>query len=195
MLMSRLTAAVVLLGGPLGGCGDEPPGAPKRREARLDEGAAKYRGVGLGDPQRKVIRVFGRPAAKRDPTGPLAAGDDPSEVGLPSIIAPPPRPFTVSELRRGVHRYREASFRATRRHGVYAFSVVALGTVTNGGVRIGDPLDEVRTRYPELRCGVRNRGTEYAEYPYCAGRLGRRRYIWFGQDPVRSISMAVSRMG
>ena len=62
-------------------------------------------------------------------------------------------------------------------------------------MRIGDSLDEVRERYPGLRCGIRNEGTEYVEYPYCTGKLGPGRYIWFGENPVKSITMATQVMG
>jgi hypothetical protein len=196
---ARLAAAALALAAPLGGCGDDQPGAERGaadpKETRLDERAGEYRGVGLRDPQRNVIRVFGRPAKEKNPSGPLVVGNEIEAFGLPWIVAPPPRPRgTTRQLRRGAYRYRYVSFSTSPIFGVYKFTVVAPNTVTNRGLRIGDPLADVRRRYPGLNCGIRNKESEYPEYPYCAGKLGRGRYIWFGQDPVRSMSMAVRRL-
>lgn len=30
---------------------------------------------------------------------------------------------------------------------------------------------------------------------YCAGRLAKHRYIWFGNDPIRVIALAPTSMG
>lgn len=42
---------------------------------------------------------------------------------------------------------------------------------------------------------MRNEGTEYRPYPYCLVRLGPDRYVWFGQDPIRSITVSSTPLG
>jgi hypothetical protein len=61
-------------------------------------------------------------------------------------------------------------------------------------VRIGDPLKTSVRRHPGLRCRIRNRNSEYIPYPYCKGKLGET-YVWFGQDPIKSITISTTPMG
>jgi hypothetical protein len=68
--------------------------------------------------------------------------------------------------------------------------VSASGVVTRKGVGVGSTLADVRRAYPRLRCDTANEGTEYATTDFCAGRIARRRYIWFGNDPVSSITVS-----
>ena len=49
--------------------------------------------------------------------------------------------------------------------------------------------------YPDLHCGTANEGTEYITFPYCGGRIAPQRYVWFGEDPIRSISLSVTPLG
>ena len=60
---------------------------------------------------------------------------------------------------------------------------------TARGVGIGDTLAYARRRYPQLRCDVVNQGTEYVAFPACRARIAPRRYLGFGQNPIRSISL------
>ena len=41
---------------------------------------------------------------------------------------------------------------------------------------------------------MKNEDTEYVRFPYCTGRVADDRYIWFGQDPIRSITVTVCPM-
>lgn len=59
---------------------------------------------------------------------------------------------------------------------------------------IGDPLARARERYDGVTCDVRNRNSEYVAYPYCRVRIGRHT-IWFGRDPIESITISTTGIG
>jgi hypothetical protein len=46
-----------------------------------------------------------------------------------------------------------------------------------------------------LRCGTAYEGSEYEEYPACTGRIAARRHIWFGGDPIRNVTVAITPLG
>ena len=52
----------------------------------------------------------------------------------------------------------------------------------------------MRKRFPGFRCGIRNQNTEYVEYPYCTGRVGGH-FVWFGEDPIASVTISSTRLG
>jgi hypothetical protein len=81
------------------------------------------------------------------------------------------------------------------RRGLGALEVVEPGARTQTGVQIGDPLERADVAYPKLRCGPVNKDTDYEEYPACTGKLGRDRFIWFGGDPIKSITMSTNDLG
>ena len=169
-----------------GACGaaDEPAPAPARPAASdvglVDERAGTVDGVRLGDGPGRMRRRFGPPVAG-SPTRPT------SQKGLPWIIPPPP----------GEGRARSVSFPGRLAlvrgaTGAYALSIWERGARTRAGVGLGDPLSLARERYGELDCGVRNEGTEYVPYPYCRARIAGH-WIWFGQDPIASITLTSTR--
>ena len=90
-------------------------------------------------------------------------------------------------------RYPTITF-STCRGQVHDFGVTSEGATTRGGVAIGDDLDAAKDAYPKLRCGVANEGTEYEEYPYCTGRVAPQRFIWFGDDPIQTITLGARRI-
>ena len=59
-----------------------------------------------------------------------------------------------------------------------------------GGVGVDDDLDDARRAYPRLTCGEAAEGDAGATFPYCAGRVGAKRWLRFGKDPVKSITIA-----
>ena len=71
---------------------------------------------------------------------------------------------------------------------VTGFIVAAAGARTRRGVAIGDPAAKAQLRYSQLRCGAAP--FEGGSYPYCGGRIAKHRWLWFGRDPVRSITVA-----
>jgi hypothetical protein len=88
-------------------------------------------------------------------------------------------------------RFRDISLVADRR-GAWSFSVTAEGAATARGVGIGSELAQVKRTYEGLDCGTANEGTEYVQFPYCTGRVAEDRYIWFGEDPVKSITVSIA---
>lgn len=68
--------------------------------------------------------------------------------------------------------------------------VAVPGARTLAGIGLGDSLRKARAGYPRVSCDVRNQDSEYEPYPYCTARLKRGLYIWFGQDPIRSITIS-----
>jgi hypothetical protein len=188
----RLTLLVALLA--LAGCGSNGP-AP----TTIDEQRGTYRGVGIGDTPREVRRVFGpRPFADldREPVFPTRARSW-ADVAGPSTITPPCRPTVnprTGRSRAQILRYREASFFFCDGR---AYAVLAMDTTarTTTGLRIGDPLADVDMLYPDITCGEATSGDAGRRYPYCVGALASRRRLWFGGDPIRSITISTTRFG
>jgi hypothetical protein len=125
--------------------------------------------------------VLGEPG--RDP-GFAPAGENPSEVGVPESI-PAIGPG-------GLLKYQGVGFLSTPGGGVYAFIVTQAGATTTRGVSVGDRLDVARDKY-RLECG-RVAGGEsllggQVYYPSCSARLAPGVRIWFGRDPIRSITL------
>ena len=167
---------------PLGCGGNDKDTAP--RASVIDEERGSYRGVALGDPPQAMYRVFGEkaPAEENEPTIPasLRAGD-------PSY-GPWHIPYGGLGRGRTAHyRYAEAVF-AFHRDELIWFETIEPGAATSAGVAIGDPLRRVERAYARAICGTAG-GGEYGEYPACVVKLGARRSIWFGGDPVASITV------
>jgi hypothetical protein len=90
-----------------------------------------------------------------------------------------------------VLRYDDAAFLVADQ-GVYALIVGREGAHTLRGVAIGDDLDEAREAY-DLRCvdvaGGESLVGGVETYPSCSATIGGRIRIWFGRDPIRSITL------
>jgi hypothetical protein len=166
------------------GCGHDEP--PLVRVPSIDEVGGTYRGISMGDPGSKVRRVMGAP----DPSDggeecdlcPAGTTID-DQFGVPTFIADPPGTRSSRSF-----RYRDVVFlRASGR--VFGYLVTKRGAATRRGVAVGDSLERVRERYPQLKCGTG--GDE--EFPYCAGKVGRLS-ISFGLDPVGSITVTETRL-
>ena len=174
--MGRAGALVALaLAGCAGGGGDEPAAGPL-----VDERTGSYRGVTMGDSESEVRAALGEPAGG---DGFAPAGESPADVGVPQFI--PARGGMPTLL-----KYDDVSF-LVGPGGVYAFIVAAEGAHTRRGVAIGDDLDAARKRY-ELRCidvaGGESLGGGQEYYPSCRATVGGIR-VWFGRDPIRSITL------
>jgi hypothetical protein len=173
------------------GCGEDSSGSPNRERPTLtiDERGGTFRGVGLASSRTEIELEFGEPEPYSREHGVTPAGHSFYELGLPDYVTAPDRGGTARDLARGVLRYRDASFQTTEDDGAYAFSVVSRAR-TPRGVAIGHRLSGVRRRYPGFRCAVRNRGRPGIAYPFCTGRVVSGVYLWFGNDPIRSITLA-----
>ena len=166
---------------------------PARRAQRprpkvLDEVRGRYRGTAIGDRRSAALRRQGKPprAKSKDDNGPVDS--DFYEDGTPSSWSPP----GASSFYLGDLNYRGRSYLIEDGRGdppVYGFIITDRRAQTARGVGIGDTLAYARRRYPQLRCDVVNQGTEYVAFPACRARIAPRRYLGFGQNPIRSISL------
>jgi hypothetical protein len=70
------------------------------------------------------------------------------------------------------------------------------GAMTKRGVSIGDRMDDARDRY-RLACrkvaGGESLLGEQEYYPSCAATLEDGVRIWFGRDPIRSVTLLSAR--
>ena len=146
--------------------------------------AGTVRGVGVGDRVRAVRAVWG--PARLSPTAPIA----PLAEDFDALAAPPfiPTPGDTH----AVLRYRGASFLVSD-SVVYAVIVSDPDAETGEGVGVGDNLALARDAYPALECTTGER-PDGRTFPYCAGRLRDGRHAWFGDDPIRSITLASVRL-
>lgn len=187
---ARLTALLVVAScGALLACGGHSEATPIQGPL-VDEQRGTIDGLGLGDSAQHIRRELGTPD---DPSTLVPTG----EVGLPWIVAPPNaslRTLRSKNERVAALYYRGLYFLYTPKTGVYHLATWRKGAHTKAGIRLGDRLADARRRYPRLKCGVRNQHSEYQEYPYCRGRVGRL-WIWFGQDPIRSITISATSIG
>lgn len=161
------------------------------RQARpLDENGDRlvgvgYGGVGLGASRAAAVGALGRPPpSQRGSVAPL--GDDFDDIGGPPFIATP-----------------GSSHEALRYPGisvllsdgvVHGLVITDKEAETGEGVGVGDNLGLAEDRYQSLECGIAE-ADEHRSFPYCGGRLGPRRWLWFGQDPIRVIVLTSSELG
>jgi hypothetical protein len=168
--MHRLVPAALSL--VIAGCGAKAP------PTAVDELGGTYRGVGIGDTTAEVERMFGHQRLSRQAEPIAPRKDDFVDIGGPTVIAG----GCGTNL-----RYDHVTFFVC--HGrVDGFIVAQNGAHTKRGVAIGDDAEKARVRYPELNCG--DSPSEGGSYAYCGGRIAARRWLWFGRDPIRSITVA-----
>lgn len=166
-----------------------PPRRGRRpRPKVLDERRGRYRGTAIGDRRSAALRRQGKPprAKSKDDNGPVDS--DFYEDGTPSSWSPP----GASSVYLGDLNYRGRSYLIEDGRGdppVYGFIITDRRAQTSRGVGIGDTLAHARKRYPRLRCDVVNQGTEYVAFPACRAQIAPRRYLGFGQNPIRSIAL------
>ncbi len=172
-------------------CRDASPGV-----VLIDENRGTYRGVGIGASPEDVREALGNiPFAEpNEPLSPEAA-ESFHEIGGPTVLAPPCRPTRRpgGRSRLQLLRYPDVSFAFCDRR-VFALVVIDRRARTRAGLRIGDGLEDARVLYPALRCGEAPSG-DIRRYPFCVGRLRPRRSLWFGQDPIASITVSTTPFG
>lgn len=156
----------------------------KAGNVTIDERTGAYRGVRFGTSEPGVIRVLGQP--DRSP-GFASAGENPSQVGVPE---------SIPGGRGGLLKYKGVGFLVTHESRVYAFIVTEPGATTKGGVSIGDSMEKAWRRYP-LACTDVAGGESLLGgrkfYQSCGAQLKGGVHIWFGRDPIRSITLVSVR--
>jgi hypothetical protein len=165
----------------------------------INERVGSVGGVAIGSPRRRIVRLLGRGKDTSDSGGrPLGANYD--AIGGPGNEPFPPRcqrrppPQSVSPRGQGVTSlsYHGKAFDLCDER-VFFFIVTAPGTRTLRHVAIGQPIRTAMRAYPNLHCGQSTGDSTDPPvplYPYCVGRIAPSRYLWFGQDPIRSIAVA-----
>jgi len=160
-------------------CGGDS--APAAQRVTVDERAGTYRGVGLLDTRRELERRFGRARVTKD--GPF----EPLNMDFYDAMLPPSPSYTTGE--HAFWRFQDVAVDAYDGK-TFTLAVTAQNAVTKQRVGVGSTREQVVAKYPGLKCGVANEGTEWPEIPYCTGRVSPGRYIWFGGDPVRSVVLS-----
>ena len=153
----------------------------------IDEARGSYRGVALGDPPRAMHRIFGEkdPAGENEPVSPASLEVEHWTYGPWHI---PYGGFGAGKVAH--YRYANAVFAFDRGQLVW-FETIERGAATSRGVAVGDPLERVESAYGDAICGTAA-GGEYGEYPACVVKVRRKRYVWFGGDPVVSITVGAA---
>jgi hypothetical protein len=164
------------------------------RPIAIDERRGSIEGVGLGQRASRVSAAYGRVRPvpiQAIHTGPLEGRD---VVGGPSVQPEGPGHDDT------FLRYPRVSFWISGGR-VWGVETVDRRARTRRGVGVGDSLSLVEKSYPSFDCDEGNYGSdEPIPFPYCAGRAGRRAYIFFTGDytkpgtPVVSITLSPRRM-
>ena len=153
----------------------------EKGELALDPG---FRGVVVGTSRARAVELLGPPSGGGESIAPL--GENFDDIGGPGFIATPGSSHETL-------RYRGVSVLASDGR-VYGLVITDEEAETDEGVGVGDNLGLAEDRYTGLDCG-RARAGKYRTYPYCGGRLRPGLWIWFGQDPVRSIAFTTTELG
>jgi hypothetical protein len=158
----------------------------------VDERAGVLRGVRFGDTSAEVRRRLGRPSDDED--GFFPAGTD--FTGPPNVPLPPSDRGT--RVPPEMLHFRDTAYLVSPTAGVFAMATLAEGALTRAGAGAGDDLERVREAYEGVECGEAIGGEspfgEPPTYPWCRTRVGRTR-VFFGGDPVESITLAVTAAG
>jgi hypothetical protein len=148
----------------------------------VDEHRGSVGGLRLGATLADVFEVFGPgiidPPPSRNPKAPALPG---------GLEAPPgSRPGTrISRV-----AYSDALVYVAESCGVYAICVWRKGTSTACGVHLGDSRASIQARHHDSQCGHVHDDLEHPGYKYCRARVGAH-YLWFGEDPIRSVAIAL----
>jgi hypothetical protein len=180
LAISGATIAALTLSGDDGASNEQ--GGVRANAIRIDEMAGRYRGTQLGDTEGQVERIMGK-AVRGDPHLPLGKTSSGEVAGPFSVANPRSCPYGTESL-----RYRDVSF-STCNTRVFKMLVTDTKAETTAGVGVDDDLEDARNAYPQLECEEIEIGDFGERMEYCSGKLDRY-YIYFGGDPIRSISLA-----
>jgi hypothetical protein len=188
--MRRFTLLALVIA--VAGCGEgDPSSSGDGLEIVVSSGS--YGGVAIDAARSEAVRKFGKPAFYNGSQRiPLGGGHAANGFNCKS----PVKDDLGSD---DVLIYEEVTFFADDGH-ICGWVTGEDGAGTEEGVGIGGELGAAREAYPGLDCGEQSEGGEpiFGEpptFPYCTGQLGKRRFIWFGGDPISTIQMNSERLG
>lgn len=185
-------AAVLAVAAFATACGSDESSRAASKFGFIDERRGAIRGVAIGADKRAVRRALGsyeRPP-QAYPIEPLEV-DEGEGSGGPWSVETGPHHLGPGGIRgeQVTLRYQGASF-FVRRDRVFGFMITAPGTPTSRGVSIGDRLKQARKAYPSLKCEAQSQGdTTAVQKAACFGKAPKGRYIYFGGDPIESITV------
>jgi hypothetical protein len=182
----------VLLALAASACGSQDrPQQPARRVA-IDENRGAIGGVRIGASKADVRRVFGSYGAhpRAYPSEPSDVADEGDTGGPWSVVTGP------HHLGPGGRRGEQVTLRYpgvafyVHEDRVFGFLASAPAARTVRGVRVGDRLARAHAAYPRLECEPASRGeTTATQAASCSGTLPSGRSVYFGGDPIRSITV------
>jgi hypothetical protein len=160
---------------------DERPARP----IRVDPVAGSVASVRLGDTRAKAEARLGPAPPWNDEQSVEPLEEDWNEIGAPSGMDYRGTPYVL--------RYPHTTVELENGR-VIAIVTAERGARTPAGIGVGDALDAARDAYPALECWDAAR-EGFGTYPVCSGRVKAKRWLWFGEDPIRSIAIASRRLG
>ncbi len=149
-------------------------------------------GIGIGSSARAVERVFGKPipASEQD--------EDEVESGSPLKADDDVWPYSIrcNGFGKGYRYMKYDHFGFTLDSGrVCNLDVVKAGAEAGRDVGIGDKIGEVKKRYKKADCGTQRIGEIFPrDIPFCQVKLGPKRYLWIGGDPIKLLTVGVENM-
>jgi hypothetical protein len=161
---------------------------PPARFAVVDEVRGTYGGVGIGDTPTEMRAVMG-------PIEPLGENDSFRPTGAQDYSEGP-----WSHSAGGGFAYPDVAFwlppDSAKPSGapgstglISGFELTSPGAKTLRGLKLGDDLAEAAQAYPQLTCGMSDRG-EYGETDYCMGWIAGERFLYFGGDPITALTVS-----
>jgi hypothetical protein len=188
-LLRTALACVPLLA--LTSCGDESTAQDVPALQQIDERAGTVAGVGIGASKARVEARLGRyqRPATAYPTAPTDRNEE-QTAGPWSVVTGPHHLGPGGKRGEQVTlRYKGAALFVFRDR-VFGFMISAGNARTGRGVQVGDGLDAAKKAYPTVRCeGSSSSDTSATQAASCAGFLRKNRWIYFGGDPIRSITL------
>jgi len=166
---------------------------PSARFGTVDEVGGSYGGVGIGDTPAEMKALLGQNEAlgendRFQPTGARDYTETPWFVPAGGGYAYEDVLYWLRPTDRG------EGGRPAADGVIWGLELTSPGVETLRGVAIGDDLETAGSAYPELKCGTTDRG-EYGTSEYCYGRIAEDRFLYFGGDPITSISVTQGPVG
>lgn len=175
----------------LASCGQVSKAQDVPTLAQIDERAGTVADIGIGSSKADVETKLGRykRPAEAYPTAPADRSEE-QTAGPWSVITGPHHLGPGGKRGEQVTLRYDGAALFVFRDRVFGIMVSAGNARTSKGVQIGDRLDAARKAYPTVRCeGASSSDTSATQAANCSGFLRRNRWVYFGGDPIRSITI------